>query len=163
MQETRIWSLDWQDPLEEGMATHSSILAWRIPWTEEPGGYSPWGRRESDTTERAHLELTGGQSRILPHSFCWRSNLPTLSVPRGKCWSVLVHRSLLALFHSRASLPSKCLFGTLHTMSHCTVSYESLCVTEWWGPWAFIGAPVPSSAPGVYMCPACIWCRNKGM
>ena len=35
------------------MATHSSILAWRIPWTEEPGGlYSPWGRKESDTTER---------------------------------------------------------------------------------------------------------------
>ena len=38
-------------PLEEGMATHSSILAWRIPWTEEPGGYSPWGCKESDTTE----------------------------------------------------------------------------------------------------------------
>ena len=38
--------------LEEGMATHSSILAWRIPWTEEPGGYSPWGHKESDTTEQ---------------------------------------------------------------------------------------------------------------
>ena len=37
MQETRVWSLGWEDPLEEGMATHSSILAWRIPWTEEPG------------------------------------------------------------------------------------------------------------------------------
>ena len=34
------------------MATHSSILVWRIPWTEEPGGYSPLGRRESDRTER---------------------------------------------------------------------------------------------------------------
>ena len=33
------------------MATHSSILAWRIPWTEEPGGYSPWGIKESHTTE----------------------------------------------------------------------------------------------------------------
>ena len=33
------------------MATHSIILAWRTPWTEEPGGYSPWGRKESDTTE----------------------------------------------------------------------------------------------------------------
>ena len=33
------------------MATHSSILAWKIPWTEEPGGLSPWGRKESDTTE----------------------------------------------------------------------------------------------------------------
>ena len=36
---------------EEGMATHSSVLAWRIPWTEEPVGYSPWGRRELDTAE----------------------------------------------------------------------------------------------------------------
>ena len=35
--------LGWEDPLEKGMATHSSILAWRIPWTEEPGRYSPWG------------------------------------------------------------------------------------------------------------------------
>ena len=39
------------------MATHSSILAWKIPWTEEPGGYSPWGRKESDTTERLHFHF----------------------------------------------------------------------------------------------------------
>ena len=38
MQETPVGSLGWEDPLEKGMATHSSILAWRIPWTEEPGG-----------------------------------------------------------------------------------------------------------------------------
>ena len=38
MQETRVQSLGWEDPLEEGMATHSSVLAWRIPWTEENGG-----------------------------------------------------------------------------------------------------------------------------
>ena len=38
MQEMQIQSLGWEDPLEEGMATHSDILAWRIPWTEEPGG-----------------------------------------------------------------------------------------------------------------------------
>ena len=37
-QQKRVQSLGWKDPLEEGMATHSSILAWRIPWTEEPGG-----------------------------------------------------------------------------------------------------------------------------
>ena len=39
-----------EDPLEEGMATHSSILAWRIPWTEELMGYSPQGYKESDMT-----------------------------------------------------------------------------------------------------------------
>ena len=37
MQEMHVWSLGWKDPLEKGMATHSSILAWRILWTEEPG------------------------------------------------------------------------------------------------------------------------------
>ena len=38
MQETQVGFLDWEDPLEKGMAIHSSIVAWRIPWTEEPGG-----------------------------------------------------------------------------------------------------------------------------
>ena len=55
MRETRVRYLGWEDPLEKEMATHSSILAWKIPWTEEPVGYSPWGRKESDTTERLHL------------------------------------------------------------------------------------------------------------
>ena len=44
-------SLGGEDPLEEGTATHSSILAWRIPWTEEPGGLQSMGRKESETTE----------------------------------------------------------------------------------------------------------------
>ena len=44
-------SMGWHDTLEERMATHSSIFAWRIPWTENPGGPCPWGHRESDTTE----------------------------------------------------------------------------------------------------------------
>ena len=43
MQDTWVWTLGWEDPLEEGMATHFSILAWRIPWTEEPGGLQPMG------------------------------------------------------------------------------------------------------------------------
>ena len=43
MQETQVWSLGWEDPLEKGMATHCSILAWRIPWTEEPGGLQSMG------------------------------------------------------------------------------------------------------------------------
>ena len=44
VQETRVWSLNWEDPLEKGMATHSSILARRIPWTEEPGGLQSMGK-----------------------------------------------------------------------------------------------------------------------
>ena len=50
---------DQEDPLEEKMAIHSSILAWEIPWTEEPGGlYSPWGCKESDRTERLTLSFS---------------------------------------------------------------------------------------------------------
>ena len=43
VRETWVWSLGWEDPLEEGTATHSSILAWRIPWTEEPGRLQSMG------------------------------------------------------------------------------------------------------------------------
>ena len=45
MQQTWVYSLDWEDPPEEGMATHSSILAWRIPWTGALVGCSPWGAK----------------------------------------------------------------------------------------------------------------------
>ena len=43
MWETWVWSLGWEDLLQKGMATHSSILAWKIPWTEEPGGLQSMG------------------------------------------------------------------------------------------------------------------------
>ena len=56
LQETQVQSLGWEDPLEEGMATHSSILAWRIPSTGDPGGWGVatvhGGHKESDTTKR---------------------------------------------------------------------------------------------------------------
>ena len=51
MQETWVRSLGWEDPLEKGTATHSSILAWRILWTEELGGLQYMGSQESDTAE----------------------------------------------------------------------------------------------------------------
>ena len=51
MQETRVQSLGWEEPLEKGMATHSNILAWRIPWSEEWVSYSLWGHKKSDTIE----------------------------------------------------------------------------------------------------------------
>ena len=57
MQETRVRSLSQEDLLEKEMATHSSILAWRIPWMRSLVVYSPWGRKESDTTERFHFHF----------------------------------------------------------------------------------------------------------
>ena len=53
MQETWVRSLGWEDPLEEGMATHSSVLAWRNPWTEEPGMLQSMGSQRS-----AHNQAT---------------------------------------------------------------------------------------------------------
>ena len=62
MQETWVQSLGWEGPLEKGKATHSSILAWGMPWTEEPGSYSPLGHKESDRTARVHFHFQ--------HHFC---------------------------------------------------------------------------------------------
>ena len=50
MQQTLVQSLGREDPLEKEMATHSSILTWKTPWTEKPGGWQSTGRKESDMT-----------------------------------------------------------------------------------------------------------------
>ena len=65
----QVRSLGWEDPLEKEMATHFSILARIIPWTEEPGGLQSWGCKESDMTEHActckHVCSMGLLERIL--------------------------------------------------------------------------------------------------
>ena len=56
MWKTWIQPLGWEDPLEEGMATHSSIVAWRIPWTEQPGGLQSMGlQKESGMTKQLNM------------------------------------------------------------------------------------------------------------
>ena len=57
MQETWVRSLDWEDPLEKEMVTHSSILAWRIPWTEEPGGLQSTGSQRVRHDRATSLSL----------------------------------------------------------------------------------------------------------
>ena len=82
MRGTRVPSLGRKDLLEKEMATHSSILAWKIPWTEEPGRlHSPWGRKELDTTERLHFhfplflpEISHGQRSLVGYSLCDHKN-----------------------------------------------------------------------------------------
>jgi len=58
IQETQVQSLGWEDPLEKEMATHSNIFAWRIPWTEDPGGLQPMGsqrvRHDLVTQQQQH-------------------------------------------------------------------------------------------------------------
>ena len=65
MWETWVQSLGWEDTLEKGMTTHSSIVAWRIPWTESLAGYSPWGRKDLDTTEQLSISLSINGNKIL--------------------------------------------------------------------------------------------------
>ena len=63
MQGMWVQSLVWEDPLEEEIATHSSILAWKIPGQRSLADYSSWGRKELDTTDRAH-----SPERCLPYT-----------------------------------------------------------------------------------------------
>ena len=63
MLETQVWSLGWEDPLEKRMAAHSSILAWRIPWTEEPGGLQSMGLQR--VRHNSLTELLGNEARYI--------------------------------------------------------------------------------------------------
>ena len=67
MQETCVQSLGWENSLENGMATYPNILAWRIPWTEEPGELQSLGGKELDTTEQLILSLSTIYCAHAPH------------------------------------------------------------------------------------------------
>ena len=66
--EMPVWSLGWEGPLDEYMATHSSILAWRIPWTEEPDRLQPQGRKYLDTTGATYRTCIHEEQRVPWHS-----------------------------------------------------------------------------------------------
>ena len=94
MQETWVRSLGWEGPLEKEMATHSSILAWRIPGTGNLVGHSPRGRKESDTTERLSLSLYIGLcvSRSVTSDSLWtiaHQGPPSMGFSRQEYWSGL--------------------------------------------------------------------------
>ena len=71
--ETQVRSLAWEDPLEEGMATHSSILAWRIPWTEEPGVLQSMGLHSQTRLKR--LSTQAHINSISTNISCWLPRL----------------------------------------------------------------------------------------
>ena len=78
MQESQGWSLGQGDLLEQGMANHSSILAWRISWTEEPGGLQPMGHKESDMSEQ-----------FSKHAHIWR-----MTFQEGVCMCMPLHKGM---------------------------------------------------------------------
>ena len=98
MQETQVPSLGREDPLEEGMATHSSILAWNIPWTEEPGGLQSMGSQR-DTTDRAHIS----------NYLCWK----TFYLSRTNAFIKYDKRNLLQKWNKYKQNTYKTLFFLL--------------------------------------------------
>ena len=101
MQKTRIRSLSWEDPLQKEMATHSSILAWRIPWTEEPGGAKQFMGSQRARLSNWH-ELLVNAATSLPRfkkrghdtdPICqWRSVRESVGSP-SPCWMVEARRA----------------------------------------------------------------------
>ena len=103
MQETQVWSLGWEDPLEEGMATHCNILAWGIPWTEEPGVLQSVGLQSCTRLstcsvrcamalclKKIHLLLLFSPSVAsdsLQHHGLQHPRLPCPSSSPGVCWN----------------------------------------------------------------------------
>ena len=104
MQETQVQSLGWEDPLEMGMSTLPSILAWKIPWTEELGGLSPWSRKESDTTEETeHPPHRAARTEI--------TNTFYLSTPVATSVTTVRAQCSLGVQGGTASLPGSSLGG----------------------------------------------------
>ena len=88
VQETRVQSLGREDPLEEGMATHSSIPAWRIPWTEEPGGLQSMGSQRAGHTEELTLRAFHSPMARCGATVSWMETHATSSIFTTCLWSL---------------------------------------------------------------------------
>ena len=103
MWETWVWSLGWEDSLEKEMATHSSTLALKIPWTEELGaGYYPWGHKESGTTEQPHffqgVQYGKGEQGVILQ---W-SHLTNMSTRwSGSASTIISHVDSITIWHDK--------------------------------------------------------------
>ena len=135
MKEIQVQSPGWKDPLEEEMATHSSILAWRIPWTEQPGGLQSMG------------------SQRVRHD--WAANTSTFIY---MCVCVCVHCSLLTLtlspgFYFSCACMLSCfnhvwLFVTLWTVAHQAALSIGFSRQEYWSGLPFL-SPGDLPNPGI--------------
>ena len=129
MQETRVQFLGWEDLLEKGMATHSNILAWRIPWTEEPGGLH---------TVRGLAESRTGLSDSHTYIFVGVTSQASTLLSLGPLWSLVLG--------SRPVL-QPCLQPVLYSLAQV----HSLSVSPWtiWGP---LGSPAWPRSPPLLFC-----------
>ena len=150
MQETWVLSLGQEDSLEKEMATHSSIIAWKIPWVEEPGSYSPWGYKELDRTEQLTLSLSAFFMAQLSHPYMTTGKTIALTIKTfvSKVMSLLFNmlsRFVIDFFPRSKRLliswlqsPSAVILEPLKIKS-VTVSIVSPCIChEVMGPDAMI-------------------------
>ena len=146
--------------LQKAMATHSSTVAWRIPWAEELVGCSPWNREESDMTERLHfhfsLSCTGeGNGNLLEYS--------CLENPRdgGAWWAAICgvaqSRIQLTRLNSSSSSPQ-----SSHFISFQFSSVSQSCLSLWSHGLQHTRPPCPSPTPGAgsNSCPSSQWCHS---
>ena len=143
MQETQVWSLGWEDALEESMATHSNTLAWRIPWTEEPGRLQSMGSQSrtwlSDFTffSFSHPCVTTGKtialtiqtfvSKVMSLGVTLLSRFVIALLPRSKC-----------LLISWLQSPSAVVLEPKKIKSVTVSIFPHLFVMKWWDqlPWS---------------------------
>ena len=127
-QETRVRSMGWEDPLEKEMATHSSILAWRIPWTE-PGGLQSMGSQRV-----RHSLATKGQYLSSEHMIVlarWRQRWRKAELDLQNRGGVRKGKAQAPWHHVQREEALKC-----EAEAACSIPEESL----WWNPWKGVGA-----------------------
>ena len=95
MRGTQVWSLGWEDPLEKEMATHYSILAWRIPWMEEPGGLQSTGSQRV------------GHDRVTSLSLFFRYGCENWTIKKDECWRIDAFELWCWRWHLRVSWNAK--------------------------------------------------------
>ena len=128
-----VLSLGWKDPLKKSMATHSSILAWEIPWTEATGGYTPWGGKESDTTEHSTASSPKWYSApFVIHSLKWSRLFNGLFY---FLINILLKYSWLIMFQAHSKVIQLYIYTyiilkiTFHYRLLQEIDYSSLCYT----------------------------------
>ena len=141
MWETWVWSLGWEDPLEKDMASHSSILAWRIPWTEEPGGLQSTGLQRVRHDWATSLQVC--------HGFPYKEQASNLTTA--------------VTIHSDFGAQENKIYRWFHFFPFSSVQFSCSVVSDSLRPHVSQHArpPCPSPTPGVHpnSCASSQWCH----
>ena len=184
MEETWVWSLGREDPLEEGMATHSSVLAWRIPWIDEPGGLPSmgsqgvrrdWSNLAHSTVPHSVLEMAWGQEQMGYNErkfMGWQSSGRSRQVgrkkPRGRSPRLSFKKKFYWCAVASECCVNFCCTGEWLSYTHIyTFSYSFpfgfITDTEYSSLWSTVGPCCPSILY-ILLCTIilCLWVWGSG-